>query len=221
VAEALVDLCKAIQVEEEDAERRPPRGGDLKAGEERLPELPVVGKPGQAVVEGLVKQRRRLGADLGYVAHDDDAPLALGDQAAVHLRREAGRVAPERRRRRLARAATTHRRIGGTRPEGGQQLLDVAAGEGAIRRPEEPVGRPVGQGHLTVAVQDEDGLGHRIRHCPEPDCGDAQIGGPLLQPAPIALKLAHDGGAGRPQGEQEQGGKQGDANVHSLRADTT
>jgi hypothetical protein len=45
VAEALVDLRKAVQVEEEDAERGSPRRGDLQAAEERLPELPVVGKP--------------------------------------------------------------------------------------------------------------------------------------------------------------------------------
>jgi hypothetical protein len=172
-------------------------------------------------VEGLVKQCGRLGADLGHVAHDDDATLAIGDEAAVHLRREAGSVAPERRHLGLARSATSHRQIGGTRPEGGQQLLDMAAGEGAVRRAEEPMGRPVGQGHLTVAGEDEDGHGHRVRHRPEPGRGGAQVGGLLLQPGAIALELPRDDGAGRHQGEEEQDDKQGDSNVHSLRADTT
>ena len=97
----------------------------------------------------------------------------------------------------------------------------MAAGEGAIRRSEEPMGGPVGQGHLPVAGQDEDGLGHGVRHRPEPSGGGAQVGGPLLEPVPIASRLAHQSGASRHQGEEEQGGNQGDANVHSLRADTT
>ncbi len=97
----------------------------------------------------------------------------------------------------------------------------MAAGEGAVRRLEEPVGRPVGQGHLSVPGQDQDGLGHGVRHRPEPGGGGAQVGGPLLEPVPIASGLAHQGGARHHQGEQGQGDKEGDANVHSLRSDTT
>ena len=101
-----------------------------------------------------------------------------GDQPALDVDGEAGPVTPEGGGLDLGGPVRPDGWLGGARPEGGQELLHVAAGQNPRGCPEEAIGGAVRERDLPLPVQDHDGLGHGVGHRLEPGRGIVEAGAP-------------------------------------------
>jgi hypothetical protein len=160
VAQRVVDLLEAVEVEQEQGQRLALAGRGAQGLGEAVVEQHAIGQTGERIVDRLMAQPVLLDLGGGDVAHDrDQQPLVLDHgRAERDLDRERGAVMPPRH----AFEAIAAVGAGGLEPpvfgQLGEQLQDVAPDQ--VRRPaaEHAQRRLVGGVDLAVGAHREDAI---------------------------------------------------------------